>query len=88
MSSGPGERIGVLSVPEGVSMPAAIQPTKKTTHGMAIAAVFAALTGIHYRGWAVVELDSVPVTRKARDDAVANKAYLEHLLGISLGKAA
>jgi inosose dehydratase len=50
-------------------------------------AVFAALKTVGYRGWAVVELDSVPAGRAPRDAAAANKAFLEKTLGRALHSA-
>ncbi len=47
-------------------------------------AVFAALADVKYRGWAVVELDSVPKERAPKDAAIANKAYLEKTAGVTV----
>jgi len=48
-----------------------------------VAAVMDALKRVHFRGWAVVELDSVPDKSKSpRDYAVLNKKYLEEKLGV------
>jgi inosose dehydratase len=49
-------------------------------------AVFGALAKIRFKGWAVVEMRpySVKEGHSARDGALANKAYLEKLLGQSL----
>jgi inosose dehydratase len=48
-------------------------------------AVFAALKTAGYRGWAVVELDSVPEGRAPKDAALANKAFLEKTLSVKVG---
>jgi inosose dehydratase len=48
-------------------------------------AVFAALREISFRGWAVVELDSVPdKTRTPRESALISKKYLEEKLGMKI----
>jgi len=48
-------------------------------------AVFAALHKGNFRGWAVVELDSVPdKTRSPKDSAVISKKYLEERLGLTV----
>lgn len=48
-------------------------------------AVFAALKQIKFRGWAVVELDSVPdKTRTPKDSAIISKQYLESKLGMKI----
>jgi len=48
-----------------------------------VAAVMDALKRVKFRGWAVVELDSVPDKSKSpRDYAVLNKKYLEEKLGV------
>ena len=45
--------------------------------------VFAALRDVGYRGWAVVELDSVPDRDETpKEAALANKRYLEEVLGV------
>jgi inosose dehydratase len=50
-----------------------------------VPAVFAALREIKYRGWAVVELDSVPdQTRTPKECALINKKYVEEKLGIKI----
>jgi inosose dehydratase len=42
--------------------------------------IFAALTEVSFRGWAVVELDSVPdPTRSPKDSAAMSKRYLESI---------
>lgn len=41
-------------------------------------AVFAALRKVNYRGWAVVELDRVPVpSRTPKESALISRQYLE-----------
>jgi inosose dehydratase len=46
--------------------------------------VFAALKSVGYKGWAVVELDSVPPERAPKDAAIANKAFLEKTLSVKV----
>jgi len=46
-------------------------------------AVFAALKRTNFRGWTVVELDTVPVkTRTPKESAMISKTYLEEKLGL------
>lgn len=46
-------------------------------------ATFAALHNVNFRGWAVVELDSVPdKSRSPKDSAVICKKYLEERIGL------
>jgi inosose dehydratase len=40
---------------------------------------FDALKAVGFKGWAIVELDSVPKERNPKDAAVANKTYIEEL---------
>lgn len=48
-------------------------------------AVFAALKEIKFRGWAIVELDSVPdKTRTPKESAIISKKYLEERLGMKV----
>jgi inosose dehydratase len=48
-------------------------------------ATFAALQKANFRGWAVVELDSVPdKSRTPKDSAVISKKYLEERLGLTV----
>jgi len=48
-------------------------------------AVFAALHRVNFRGWAVVELDSVPdESRTPKESATISKKYLEERLGLTL----
>ena len=48
-------------------------------------AVFAALKAINFRGWAVVELDSVPGKgRTPKESALISKRYLEDKLGMRI----
>ena len=48
-------------------------------------AVFAALRRTNFRGWAVVELDSVPdKSRTPKDSATISKKYLEERLGLTV----
>jgi inosose dehydratase len=48
-------------------------------------AVFAALKQIKFRGWAIVELDSVPdKARTPKESAEINKKYLESKLGMKI----
>ena len=43
--------------------------------------VFAALRDVRFRGWAVVELDSVPdKTRTPKESAAISKRYLEDVI--------
>lgn len=50
-----------------------------------LAAVFAALKEIRFRGWAIVELDSVPdKTRTPKESAIISKKYLEEKLGMKV----
>jgi inosose dehydratase len=46
--------------------------------------LFAALKSVGFKGWTVVELDSVPAGRAPRDAAVANKAFLEKTLSVKI----
>jgi len=48
-------------------------------------AVFAALAEVKFRGWAIVELDSVPdKTRTPTDSAIISRKYLEEKLGMKI----
>ena len=48
-------------------------------------AVFAALKKVSYRGWAVVELDRVPVkSRTPKESALISREYLETKIGVRL----
>lgn len=48
-------------------------------------AVFSALKKIAFRGWAIVELDSVPEkARSPKESAVISKKYLEEKLGMTI----
>jgi len=48
-------------------------------------AVFTALRKVNFRGWAVVELDSVPdKARTPKESAVISKKYLEERLGLTV----
>jgi inosose dehydratase len=47
-------------------------------------ALFAALKTVGFKGWTVVELDSVPAGRAPKDAAVANKAFLEKTLSLKI----
>jgi inosose dehydratase len=48
--------------------------------------VFAALRKVNYRGWAVVELDRVPVpSRTPKESALINRQYLETKIGVNFG---
>jgi inosose dehydratase len=47
-------------------------------------ALFAALKEAKFKGWTVVELDSVPPGRAPKDAAVANKAFLEKTLSVKI----
>ena len=48
-------------------------------------AVFDALYKVKFRGWAIVELDSVPdATRTPKDSAAISKEYLEKKLGLAI----
>lgn len=47
--------------------------------------VFRALTEVHFRGWAIVELDSVPDhARTPKDSAAMSKRYLEQVIGMRI----
>jgi inosose dehydratase len=47
---------------------------------------FAALAGVKFRGWVVVELDAVPDdARTPKASALLNKRYLEHEIGLHVG---
>jgi inosose dehydratase len=49
--------------------------------------VFAALRDVRFRGWAVVELDSVPDPRRTpKESAIISKRYLEEQIGMRLGR--
>ena len=48
-------------------------------------AIFTALHNVNFRGWAVVELDSVPdKSRTPKESAVISKQYLEKRLGLTV----
>jgi len=48
-------------------------------------AVFAALKDVRFRGWAVVELDSVTdQSRGPKESALISKKYLEEKLGMKI----
>ena len=48
-------------------------------------AVFAALKDIKFRGWAVIELDSVPdKSRTPKECAQISKKYVEETLGMKI----
>jgi inosose dehydratase len=48
-------------------------------------AVFAALDEVKFKGWAVIELDSVPdKSRTAKECGQISKSYLQEKLGIKL----
>jgi inosose dehydratase len=48
-------------------------------------AVFGALNEVKFRGWAVIELDSVPVkSRTPKECALLSKKYLEDKLGLKV----
>jgi inosose dehydratase len=50
-----------------------------------VPAVFSALRKVNFRGWAVVELDSVPdKSRTPKESAVISKKYLEERLGLTV----
>ena len=50
-----------------------------------LAAVFAALNEVKFRGWAVIELDSVPdKSRTPKECALLSKKYLEDKLGLKV----
>jgi inosose dehydratase len=47
--------------------------------------VFAALKDVKFRGWAVIELDSVPDnTRTPKECALISRKYLEDKLGMKI----
>ena len=47
--------------------------------------VFAALRDVHFRGWGIVELDSVPdPARTPKESAAMSKRYLERVIGIGV----
>jgi inosose dehydratase len=48
-------------------------------------AIFAALKEVRFRGWAIVELDSVPdKSRTPKESAIISKKYLEEKLGMKI----
>jgi inosose dehydratase len=48
-------------------------------------AVFTALKKVHYRGWAIVELDRVPEkSRTPKECALISKTYLEQKIGTNI----
>ena len=48
-------------------------------------AVFSALRDVRFRGWAIVELDSVPVdSRTPKESAAISKRYLQDVIGVRL----
>ena len=50
-----------------------------------IPAVFEALRKVNFRGWAIVELDSVPdKARTPKESAIISKKYLEEKLGVTV----
>ena len=50
-----------------------------------VPAVFIALKKVNFRGWAVVELDSVPdKSRTPKESAVISKKYLEERIGLTV----
>ncbi|HEV3039252.1 MAG TPA: sugar phosphate isomerase/epimerase [Candidatus Angelobacter sp.] len=50
-----------------------------------VPAVFIALRKVNFRGWAVVELDSVPEkSRTPKESAVISKKYLEERIGLTV----
>jgi inosose dehydratase len=49
-------------------------------------AVFAALKDVKFRGWAVIELDSVPdKSRTPKESALISKKYVEEKIGLKVG---
>ncbi len=49
-------------------------------------AVFAALKEVKFRGWAVIELDSVPdKSRTPKESAMISKKYVEEKIGLKVG---
>lgn len=53
--------------------------------GVNLPAVLDALRKVNFRGWAIVELDSVPdKARTAKESAIINKKYVEEKLGLTV----
>jgi inosose dehydratase len=50
-----------------------------------IRGVFAALKALPFRGWAIIELDAVPVpNRTPKQSLEINKQYVERTLGLTV----
>jgi inosose dehydratase len=94
-----GKRIVVLHVKDVTDKPELIPPPepKKEPKKYAFVelgqgkvdfkGVFDALKANKFRGWAIVELDSVPAGRAPKEAAAANKAFLEGL-GLAISPSA
>jgi inosose dehydratase len=89
-----GKRLAMLHIKDVADRPDAVgkdgKPPKKYEFvelgqgKVDFPAVFAALKAARYKGWSVVELDSVPAGRAPKDAALANKAYLEKTLSVKI----
>jgi len=89
-----GKRLVLLHIKDVADKPNAVskdgKPPKKYEfvelgQGKAdFTAIFAALKSVGFKGWTVVELDSVPAGRAPKDAAVANKAFLEKTLSVKI----
>jgi inosose dehydratase len=85
-----GKRLGMLHIKDVVDGGSAGRKYEFVELGKGkvdFPAVFAALRASGFRGWAVVELDSVPAGRAPRDAAAANKAFLEKTVGLAVRSA-
>ena len=78
----------VESLPPAASGDANARPNRFVELGRGrvdLPAVFAALKEINFRGWAIVELDSVPdEARTPKESALVSKKYLEEKLGMKI----
>jgi inosose dehydratase len=72
----------VMSSAPGVT-PSSFQFVELGRGSVDLRGVFAALRDVRFRGWAVVELDSVTDRgRTPRESAASNKRYLEDVIGV------
>jgi inosose dehydratase len=87
-----GERILFLHIKDVESLPTAPGGNSKRSYRFVelgrgrvdLKAVFSELKRINFRGWAVVELDSVPdKARTPKESAMMSKKYLEETLGMT-----
>jgi len=71
------------AAPGAPPSPASFQFVELGRGSVNLPSVFAALRDVRFRGWAVVELDSVTGhARTPREAAAANKRYLEEVIGV------